>query len=99
MNSWWYWGRPSGVLRTTTWKPAEKPEPLSPEFTPPDGAMTPEYAVEVAVARGWKQQAPAAGQYQWRGPDGELSPTWSDWNDARQWICERMRELTDPPVT
>jgi hypothetical protein len=57
--------------------------------------MTPTYAVEVAIARGWKQQAPAPGQYQWQSPDGTLSPTWSDWTDAKQWILDQMRTTTE----
>ena len=43
-----------------------------------------------AVSRGWKQIGSGDGEYQWRSADGETSPRWTKWEDATDWLVQRL---------
>jgi hypothetical protein len=84
-------GRPSGVLRTTSWEPAPEPDEPEAMTAPPIDHSTPEGAVELAVARGWKQVGSGNGEFQWQSREGDTSPTFPTWDDAKDWMAERIR--------
>ena len=56
--------------------------------------MTYEDASTKAIKLGWVHTTPSRGCYGWRGPDGELSPSFVQWEGARNWLLKRMEHET-----
>ncbi len=56
-----------------------------------DAAQQASDTLRLAAERGWRENPDRPrGEYQWLGPDGELSPRYNQWEGFVRWMTERL---------